>query len=94
MQQKYYSHLHMRIELHDGPTPHTYPQSNIAKLSTKNPTERKASTQSSSRVGLPDSLDWRNTDLVTKIKNQYNCGACWAFAGAAAAETKLIDEGR
>ncbi len=39
---------------------------------------------------LPAALDWRNNggNYVTPVRNQGDCGACWAFAAVASAEAR------
>jgi YD repeat-containing protein len=42
---------------------------------------------------LPTRLDWRNyngNNYVTPVKEQGDCGACWAFAVSAALESKTL----
>ncbi len=39
---------------------------------------------------LPSKYDLRSDGLVTPVKNQSPWGACWAFAGIAAAETSML----
>ena len=42
---------------------------------------------SSSR--LPASVDWREHNQVTPVKNQGSCGCCWAFSAVVALEALL-----
>ncbi|XP_031131239.1 ervatamin-B-like [Ipomoea triloba] len=47
---------------------------------------KPASFLNESLAQAPDSLDWRERGAVTGIKDQGNCGCCWAFAVVAAVE--------
>jgi len=38
-------------------------------------------------AALPTAVDWRETNVVSPVKDQGHCGSCWAFASTATIES-------
>ncbi len=68
---------------HSPRTGHLPPQMDLSHLTGRMP--RDAAPQQ-----LPGEFDWRDYGVVSSVKNQGNCGSCYAFGTLGSFESKLL----
>lgn len=64
----------------------------LARTQAKGETLR-GTYNTGSGLQAPSAWDWREKGAVTHVKNQGDCGSCWAFSAVAAMESRYFLDG-